>query len=75
VPPSSPAGPYDGRQATALAPYRGKWVALAGPLDILVAADTPEDVLTWLAAHGRRATYGMFRVPSTRAEAEGTAPL
>jgi hypothetical protein len=63
-----------GRQAEALRPYIGKWVALAGPMDVLVAADTPQEVLAWLARHERRAPYGMFRVPASRGEAEGTAP-
>jgi hypothetical protein len=67
-------GPFGGRQAAALAPYAGKWVALASPVDILVAADSPQEVLAWLARHERRAPYGMFRVPVTEAEAEGAAP-
>ena len=67
-------GPYGGRQAAALVPYMGKWVALASPVDVLVAADTPQEVLAWLARHERRASYGMFRVPATLAEAEGVAP-
>ena len=66
--------PYGGRQAAALAPHVGKWVALASPTDVLVAADTPEAVLAWLARHERRAAYGMFRVPSSPREAEGLAP-
>jgi hypothetical protein len=68
-------GPHGGRQAAALAPFVGKWVALASPTDVLVAADTPQDVLSWLAKHERRAPYGMFRVPATEAEAGGLAPL
>jgi hypothetical protein len=71
---ASAHGPYGGRQAAALAPHLGKWVALASPTDVLVAADTPEDVLAWLARHERRAPYGMFRVPSSTQEAEGLAP-
>lgn len=67
--------PYGGRQASALADYAGKWVALAGPTTVLVAADTPQDVLRWLARHERKATGGMFRVPAGPAEAEGAAPL
>lgn len=63
-----------GRQAEALRPHIGKWVALAGPADVLVAADTPQEVLAWLARHERRAPYGMFRVPASTEEAEGTAP-
>ena len=68
-------GPYGGRQAAALAPFMGKWVALASPTEVLVAADTPQEVLRWLARHDRRASYGMFRVPTSTAEAEGAAPL
>jgi hypothetical protein len=67
-------GPRAGRQADALRPYIGKWVALAGPTDVLVAADTPQEVLAWLARHERRAPYGMFRVPVAAVEAEGAAP-
>lgn len=67
-------GPHGGRQAAALAPFVGKWVALAGPTDVLVAAETPQEVLTWLARHERGAPYGMFRVPSSMDEAEGLAP-
>jgi hypothetical protein len=67
-------GPHRGQQALALAPFVGKWVALASPCDVLVAADSPQDVLAWLARHERRAPYGMFRVPATVQEAEGLAP-
>ena len=67
-------GPQGGRQAEALRPYVGKWVALAGPTEVLVAADSPREVLAWLARHERRAPYGMFRVPVSPAEAEGVAP-
>lgn len=58
-------------QAEALRPYIGQWVALAGPTEVLVAADTPQEVLAWLARHERKASYGMFRVPASMAEAEG----
>jgi hypothetical protein len=67
-------GPHGGRQAEALAPFVGKWVALGSPTDVLVAADEPQEVLAWLARHERRAPYGMFRVPANLAEAEGAAP-
>ena len=75
-PPSGEDGDGDGasEQAEALRPYMGKSVALAGPTDVLVAADTPQEVLSWLARHERRAPYGMFRVPASDAEAEGAAP-
>jgi hypothetical protein len=68
-------GPYGGHQAAALAPYVGKWVALAGPTEVLVAADDPHEVLAWLARHEKRATYGMFRVPEAEWQAGGAAPL
>ena len=61
-------------QAEALRPYVGQWVALGGPAEVLVAADTPQEVLSWLARHERRAEYGMFRVPASLAEAEGAGP-
>ena len=61
--------PYGGRQAEALAPYVGKWVALGEPTEVLVAADTPQEVLAWLAKHGR-STSGMFRVPASAEETE-----
>jgi hypothetical protein len=63
--------PHGGRQADALRRHVGKWVALAGPTEVLVAADSPQEVIDWLARHERRASYGMFRVPSSRGEAEG----
>lgn len=76
VPVEDPDGgsPHGGRQAAALAPFVGKWVALAGPTEVLVAAETPQEVLAWLARHERRAPYGMFRVPASPDEAEGLAP-
>jgi len=66
--------PYGGRQAEVLADYAGKWIALAGPTEVLVAADTPQDVLSWLARYERKATGGMLRVPAQPTEAEGVAP-
>ena len=66
-------GPHGGRQAAALRPYVGQWVALAGPTEVLVAADTPQAVLAWLTRHGKQAS-GMFRVPNEPSEAEGSAP-
>jgi hypothetical protein len=68
------AGPHGGRQAAALKPYVGKWVALGEPDEVLVAADTPREVVEWLARNEIKAT-GMFRVPATLSEAEGLAPL
>src|SRR6266571_5801325 len=63
TPAPSGAAPHGGKQAAALAPFVGQWVALASPTQVLVAADTPQEILSWLSQHGRRASYGMFRVP------------
>jgi hypothetical protein len=45
------------KQADALRPHIGKWVALAGPTEVLVAAESPQEVLAWLARHERSAPY------------------
>jgi hypothetical protein len=71
--PGGRSGPYGGRQAAALAPHIGKWVALSSPTEVLVAADTPADVLSWLQRNGETASYGMFRVPSSPDEELGIA--
>jgi hypothetical protein len=42
---------------------------------VVVAAETPQEVLAWFATHKRSASYGMFKVPAILAEAEGAAPL
>ena len=70
---SEPALPHGGRQAAALEPYVGKWVALGEPDEVLVAAPTAQEVVAWLARHEQRAT-GIFRVPLSAEEAEGLAP-
>ena len=75
APPGESDLPHHGRQAAALAPHVGKWVALADPVTVLVAAETPEAVLAWLSHHELRAPYGMFRVPASAGEADGLAPL
>ncbi len=75
--PASPApersGPHGGREADALRPFVGKWVAQRG-LEVLVAAGTPQEVLAWLGRHGERAD-AMFRVPEHESAASGVAPL
>ena len=73
-PPPDPHAPHGGRQAGALRPYAGQWVALAGPCEVLVASPEPEQVLAWLARHDRVATGGMLRVPLAERDAEGAAP-
>src|SRR5712691_1284723 len=67
-------GPHGGRQAAALEPYVGKWVALGEPDEALIAGDSPKDVVSWLTRNERRAS-GIFRVPESPREAEGAAPL
>jgi hypothetical protein len=71
---SDSRGPYQGRQAEALRPYMGRWVALAGPTEVLVAADTPQEIVAWLARHGRKA-WLMLRVPTSREETEIIGPI
>jgi hypothetical protein len=72
--PDGSEGPHGGKQALALQPFVGQWVALSSPTDVLTAAETPQEVLAWLAEHERSASHGMFRVPASVAEAEGVAP-
>ena len=67
-------GPYGGRQAELLESYKGKWVAMAGPLEVLVAADTPQEVVAWVTKHKRKAAYGMFRVPRYTWETDISGP-
>src|SRR5205809_4367133 len=73
-PPEAREGPYRGYQAAVLSRYVGQWVALAGLTEVLVAAEPPQEVISWLNRHGRGADYGMFRVPATVLEAEGAGP-
>jgi hypothetical protein len=40
---------------------------------VLVAADTPTEVVAWLNQYGQRAD-SMFRVPADEASANGVAP-
>jgi hypothetical protein len=61
-----------GSQAESLRPFAGRWVATRGP-DVLVAADTPTEVVAWLNQYGQRAD-SMFRVPADEASANGVAP-
>jgi hypothetical protein len=65
-------GPHGGREADLLRPFAGQWVAQRG-LDVLVAAQTPHEVLAWLERHNQHAD-AMFRVPTDETEAGGVAP-
>jgi hypothetical protein len=68
-------GPTTSMRATAetLEPFVGQWVATKGP-EVLVAADDPRTVVSWLAEHRQRAD-SMFRVPAEEFQASGLAPL
>jgi hypothetical protein len=65
-------GPHGGREADLLRPFAGRWVAQQG-LEVLVAADSPGEVLAWLERHNQKAD-AMFRVPAEELEAAGAAP-
>jgi hypothetical protein len=65
-------GPHGGREADLLRPYRGRWVAQRG-LEVLVAADTPQEVVGWLEKHDEQAD-SMFLVPTEEWQAAGVAP-
>jgi hypothetical protein len=59
--------------AEALEPFLGQWVATRGP-QVLVAAQDPRTVVSWLAEHRQQAD-SMFRVPTDEYQASGFAPL
>ena len=59
--------------AEALRPFIGQWVAVRGA-EVLVAASSPAEVVSWLARYQQRA-QSMFRVPGSETEIGGAAPL
>jgi hypothetical protein len=59
--------------AETLEPFVGQWVATDGG-EVLVAAEDPRTVVSWLAQHDKRAS-SMFRVPGDEFQASGLAPL
>jgi len=65
-------GPHGGREAELLRPFAGHWIAQRG-LEVLVAADTPQEVLSWLERHNQQAD-AMFLVPRATWQTEGEAP-
>lgn len=67
------AGPHGGTEAELLRPFVGQWVAQRG-MEVLVAAERPEDVLAWLERHDEQAD-AMFHVPKRLPDATGVAPL
>jgi hypothetical protein len=73
--PGQVRGPFGGRQAEALRPHGGQWVALGEqPDEVIAVGPTAQDVVSWLARHGQRA-HGIFRVPGPGEEPIGLAPL
>jgi hypothetical protein len=66
-----PARRSDGGAET-LRPHIGRWVAVRDD-EVLVAAESPAQVVAWLAEHDQRAT-SMFRVPESEDVAGGIAP-
>ncbi len=65
--------PVEGALVDRLREVRGQWVATRGD-DLLVAASTPREVVSWLAEHDRKAD-SMFRVPGDELASSGLAPL
>jgi hypothetical protein len=58
--------------AEALRPFIGQWVAVKGD-EVLVAADSPREVVSWLARHQQKAE-SVFRVPESEQVIGGAAP-
>jgi hypothetical protein len=56
-----------------LRPLVGRWVAIKDD-DVLHAADTPQQLVSWLGEHGQKAD-SVFRVPESELAATGLAPL
>jgi hypothetical protein len=71
--PESSERPVDAALVDRLREVRGQWVATQGD-DLLVAAPTPREVVSWLAEHDRQAD-SMFRVPEDELASSGLAPL
>jgi hypothetical protein len=63
-------GPHGGAETLVLDQYVGRWVAQDG-LDVLFAADSPQEVARWLSRRGR--TARVWRVPTSPAEAGSTS--
>lgn len=65
--------PHSGREAEALRPHKGRWVATRG-LEILVSADTPQQVMAWLAQHDVKGAV-VFGVAENMRDTEGATSL
>jgi len=60
------------QSAEALRPFIGQWVAVHGD-EVLVAADSPKEIVSWLARHQQKA-QSVFRVPESEQFIGGAAP-
>jgi len=58
--------------AEALRPFIGQWVAVRGD-EVLVAAPSPSEVVSWLARYQQKA-QSVFRVPESENAISGAAP-
>jgi hypothetical protein len=58
--------------AEALRPFIGQWVAVRGD-EVLVAAHSPAEVVSWLARYQQKA-QSVFRVPGSEEAISGAAP-
>jgi hypothetical protein len=58
--------------AETLRPFIGQWVAVRGE-EVLVAADSPKEIVSWLARHQQKAR-SVFRVPESEQVIGGAAP-
>jgi hypothetical protein len=58
--------------AEALRPFIGQWAAVRGN-EVLVAARSPEHVVSWLAHHQQEA-QSVLRVPESENAISGAAP-
>jgi len=58
--------------AEALRPFIGQWVAVRGD-EVLVAADSPREIVSWLAKHQQKA-QSVFRVPDSEQFIGGATP-
>jgi len=65
---AAPAHP----SAEELRPFIGQWVAVRDD-EVLVAADSPKDIVSWLARHQQKA-QSVFRVPESEQFIGGAAP-
>jgi hypothetical protein len=62
------------REAAALEPYVGRWVALGQPDEVLAVGDSPDELISLLRAKDVDAPGGIFQVRADLEASEGVAP-